>query len=54
MRKCKADRTVKGRYIILSDISKGTAYLHESVTNCDFRKLARYNLYFCSILTEFE
>ena len=44
MRKSKADQTVEGICIILSNISKGTAFLRQGVTNCDFRKLVRYNL----------
>ena len=43
-RKSKADQTLYGIYIILSNISKGTAFLHRGVTNCGFRKLGRYNL----------
>ena len=31
-------------YIILSNISKGTAFLHLGVTNCGFRELVRFNL----------
>ena len=30
-------------YITLSNISKGTAFLHQGVTTCDFRKQARYS-----------
>ena len=44
LRKSKADQTVKEIYIILSNISKGTAFLHQGVTNCGFRKLGRYDL----------
>ena len=31
MRKSKADQTVEGIYIVLSNISKGIAFLHQSV-----------------------
>lgn len=45
MSKSKADQTLEGMYIyILSNISKGTTLLRKGVTNCDFQKLARYNL----------
>ena len=44
MRKSKADQSVEGICIILSNISKGTAFLHQGVTNCGLRKLVRYNL----------
>ena len=44
MRKSKADQTVVGICIILSNISKGTTFLHQGVANCDFRKLVRHIL----------
>ena len=44
MRRSKADQTVEEMCILLSHISKGTALLHQCVTNCGFRKLVRYNL----------
>ena len=37
MRKSKADQTVEGICIILSNISKATAFLHQGVTHCGFR-----------------
>ena len=43
-RKSMAEQAVVGIYIILSNISKGTAFLHQGVTNYGFRKLACYNL----------
>ena len=43
-RKSKAGQTVEGICIILSNISKGTAFLHLGVTNCGFRKIVPYNL----------
>ena len=46
MRKSVADKTEERIYsIILSNISKGTSFPHQSVTNCGFRKLVRYHLY---------
>ena len=43
MRKSKVDQTVEGTYIILSNISKGTAFLHQGGTNCGLRKMVRDN-----------
>ena len=37
-KKKKVDQEVKGIYIILSNISKGTPFLHQDVTNCGLRK----------------
>ena len=46
MRKSTADQTVEGMYIILSKISKGTAFLQSSgVTKYGYWKLVCYNLY---------
>ena len=44
MRKSKIDQAVEGICIILSSISKATAFLHQGVTTCGFRELVRYNL----------
>ena len=38
--KARADQTAEGTYIILPNISKGTACLHQGAINCDFRKLS--------------
>ena len=46
MTKSKTDQSIPGIYIILSNISRGTAFLHQVVTNCGFRKLLRCNLHF--------
>lgn len=50
MRKSKVGKTVKGINVIiisldifLSDVSKGTVFLHWSVANCGFRILIRCN-----------
>ena len=40
MRKSKADQTMDGICIILSNISRGIAFLHQGVTNC-LRRLLR-------------
>ena len=46
MRERKDDPRVEGICIIfLSNISKGSAFLHQGVTKCDPRKLVRYNNY---------
>ena len=42
--KKEADQTMEGILIILSNISKGTAFLHQGVTNGNFGKLVRFNL----------
>ena len=42
--KSKVDRTVKEISIILCNISKRTAFLYQSATNCGSPKLVRYNL----------
>ena len=48
MRESKADQTLamEGICIILSNIVKATAFLHQAVTSCGFLKLVRYN---CSL-----
>ena len=46
MTKSKTDQSIPGIYIILSNISRGTAFLHQVVTKCGFRKLLRCNLHF--------
>ena len=43
-KKSKADQTVIGICIILSNNWKGTVFIHQGVTNCGFWKLVRYNL----------
>ena len=43
MIKSKADQTMEGICIILSNISKDIDFFHQDVTNCGFRKLARHN-----------
>jgi len=40
-----AFRLVEGISFILFNISKGTAFQYQGVANCDFLKLARYNLH---------
>ena len=35
----RPSRSVSKRLLILSNISKGTAFCHQGVTNCGFRKL---------------
>ena len=37
MRKTKVDHTVEGIYIVSSNISEDTAYIHQGVTRCGFR-----------------
>ena len=39
MRKTKADQAVEVTCVILSNISKGTAFLCQGVTNCGFQYL---------------
>lgn len=43
MRKSKADGTQEEIFIILSDISKATTFLHQAVASYGFLKLVRYN-----------
>ena len=45
MRESKADQALamEGICIILSDIVRATAFLHQAVTSCGFLKLVRYN-----------
>ena len=49
--KSKVGKTVKGINVIiisldifLSDVSKGTVFLHWSLANCGFRTLIRYKI----------